>query len=65
MILHSSCGPVPHVKNTAWWWLATPLMKIYEFISWDDEIPNEKRKMVQITNQNMTYWCLVGKEEMG
>jgi hypothetical protein len=38
--------------NTGWW-LSHPSEK-YEFVSWDDEIPNIwKKKMFQTTNQKM------------
>jgi hypothetical protein len=34
------------------WWLSHPCEK-YEFVSWDNEIPNiwKKQKMIQTTNQ--------------
>jgi len=40
-------------KNIARWWLTYPSEK-YEFVSWDDEIPNMMGKikaMFQTTNQ--------------
>ena len=38
------------------WWLGHPSEK-YEFVNWDDEIPNiwENKKMFQTTNQMYMY----------
>jgi hypothetical protein len=44
-------------KNIAGWWLTYPSEK-YEFVSWDDEIPNMMGKikaMFQTTNQMVMF----------
>ena len=45
-------------SNTGWWY--TYLSEKYEFVNWDDELPNIVGKvkfMFQITNQNMYIIC--------
>ena len=43
------------------WWLSHPSEK-YEFVSWDDEIPNiwkNKKKMFQTTNQETSGYRMI------
>ena len=42
------------IHGISGWWLTYPSEK-YEFVSWDDDIPNwmEKSKMFQTTNQDI------------
>ena len=48
-----------HSNGSGWWLGWTPLKK-YEFVSWDDEIPNINGKIKtgnQTTNQSYFWWC--------
>ena len=42
--------------STGWWFQPTPLKKMMDFVSWDDDIPNmmgkSKKNMFQTTNQS-------------
>jgi hypothetical protein len=50
-------------RSFSGWWLTYPSEK-YEFVSWDDEIPNIWEKMFQTTNQfllaNDSVWSWMG-----
>jgi hypothetical protein len=61
--------PPTYSKNIklAGWWLTYPSEK-YEFVSWDDDIPNVwRKKMFQTTNQPSSKFTVrpQGLEEVG
>ena len=51
---HGSIGSLTF-NSISGWWLTHPSEK-YEFVSWDDDIPNIWKKYFQTTNQ---IWCRI------
>ena len=46
----------PVVKRVAGWWLTYPnLKKIYDFVSWDDDIPNIWKNTSHVPNHQPGY----------
>ena len=47
------------VNNVIWLVVDLPLWKIYEFVNWDDEIPNIWKNKIHVPNHQPDYGRLV------
>jgi len=51
----------PIIHYTTGWWLTYPSEK-YEFVSWDDDIPNIWKNKIHAPNHQAVF-CLIGQVE--